>query len=39
VTEVFYDLNWDPLIGAPDANTGDAADRAAIILDALAPGS
>jgi len=39
VTEVFYDLNWDPLIGAPDANPGDAADRAAIILDALAPGS
>jgi alkanesulfonate monooxygenase SsuD/methylene tetrahydromethanopterin reductase-like flavin-dependent oxidoreductase (luciferase family) len=39
VTEVFYDLNWDPLIGAPDANPGQAADRAAVILDALAPGS
>jgi len=39
LTEVFYDLNWDPLIGAPDANPGDATDRAAIILDALAPGS
>jgi probable F420-dependent oxidoreductase len=38
VTEVFYDLNWDPLIGAPDANPGQAADRAAVILDALAPG-
>ena len=37
VTEVFYDLNWDPLIGAPDANPGQAADRAAVILDALAP--
>jgi probable F420-dependent oxidoreductase len=39
VTEVCYDLNWDPLIGAPDANPGQAADRAAVILDALAPGS
>ena len=39
VTEVFYDLNWDPLIGSPDANPEDAADRAAVILDALAPGS
>jgi probable F420-dependent oxidoreductase len=39
LTEVFYDLNWDPLIGAPDANPGQAADRAAVILDALAPGS
>jgi probable F420-dependent oxidoreductase len=37
VTEVFYDLNWDPLVGAPDANPGEAADRAAVILDALAP--
>jgi len=39
VTEVFYDLNWDPLIGSPDANPEDAADRAAVILEALAPGS
>jgi probable F420-dependent oxidoreductase len=39
LTEVFYDLNWDPLIGAPDADPGQAADRAAAILDALAPGS
>ena len=39
VTEVFYDLNWDPLIGSPDANPQDAADRAAVILEALAPGS
>jgi probable F420-dependent oxidoreductase len=37
VTEVFYDLNWDPLIGAPDADPGAAADRAATILEALAP--
>jgi probable F420-dependent oxidoreductase len=39
LTEVFYDLNWDPLIGAPDADPSQATDRAAVILDALAPGS
>jgi alkanesulfonate monooxygenase SsuD/methylene tetrahydromethanopterin reductase-like flavin-dependent oxidoreductase (luciferase family) len=38
VTEVFYDLNWDPLIGSPDADPSAAADRAAGLLDALAPG-
>jgi probable F420-dependent oxidoreductase len=38
VTEVFYDLNWDPQIGAPDAPPADAAARAADILTALAPG-
>jgi hypothetical protein len=38
VTEVFYDLNWDPLIGAPDADPARAADRATEILHALAPG-
>jgi probable F420-dependent oxidoreductase len=37
VTEIFYDLNWDPLIGAPDADPRAAADRAAEILTALAP--
>ena len=37
VTEVFYDLNWDPLVGAPDAEPAAAADRAAGLLDALAP--
>ena len=37
VTEVFYDLNWDPLIGATDADPAAAADRAARLLDALAP--
>ena len=37
VTEVFYDLNWDPLIGAPDADPIAATNRAAAILDALAP--
>jgi len=38
VTEVFYDLNWDPLVGAPDAEPADAAARADGLLDALAPG-
>jgi hypothetical protein len=37
VTEIFYDLNWDPLIGAPDADPGAAVDRAATILEELAP--
>jgi probable F420-dependent oxidoreductase len=37
VTEIFYDLNWDPLVGAPDADPAGAAARAAEILDALAP--
>jgi probable F420-dependent oxidoreductase len=37
VTEVFYDLNWDPLIGAPDADPAAAAGRATEILQALAP--
>jgi probable F420-dependent oxidoreductase len=37
VTEIFYDLNWDPLVGAPDANPAAAAARATEILDALAP--
>ena len=38
VTEVFYDLNWDPLVGAPDADPVGAAARAAQILEELAPG-
>lgn len=37
VTEIFYDLNWDPLVGSPDADPAGAAARAAEILDALAP--
>jgi probable F420-dependent oxidoreductase len=37
VTEVFYDLNWDPLVGAPDADPAGAAARAADILAGLAP--
>jgi probable F420-dependent oxidoreductase len=38
VTEVFYDLNWDPLVGSPDADPAAAAERAVTLLDALAPG-
>jgi probable F420-dependent oxidoreductase len=38
VTELFYDLNWDPQIGAPDADPAAATARAHEILDALAPG-
>jgi probable F420-dependent oxidoreductase len=39
VTEVFCDLNWDPLVGAPDADPAAATERAATILAALAPGA
>jgi probable F420-dependent oxidoreductase len=38
VTEVFYDLNWDPRIGSPDADPQAAAARAEEIMQALAPG-
>jgi probable F420-dependent oxidoreductase len=37
VTEVFYDLNWDPLIGSPAVPEAAAVDRAGGILDALKP--
>jgi len=37
VTEVFYDLNWDPLIGSPDADPAAATARATEIMEALAP--
>jgi probable F420-dependent oxidoreductase len=37
VTEVFYDLNWDPRIGAPDADPVTAVARATEIMEALAP--
>ncbi len=39
VTEVFLDLNWDPMVGAPDADPVAAADRAAIVLETLRPAS
>ena len=37
VTELFYDLNWDPRIGNPDADRAAATERAEEILRALAP--
>jgi probable F420-dependent oxidoreductase len=37
VTEIFYDLNWDPRIGAPDADPVTAVARATEIMEALAP--
>jgi probable F420-dependent oxidoreductase len=38
VTEVFFDLNWDPQIGNPAAGRDAAYDRAMELLTALAPG-
>jgi len=37
VTELFYDLNWDPRIGSPDADPRVAREQAEEILTALAP--
>jgi len=37
VTEVFFDLNWDPLIGSPDADPRAATDRATNLLELLKP--
>jgi probable F420-dependent oxidoreductase len=37
VTELFYDLNWDPHIGSPDADPVGAAGRAVELLEQLAP--
>ena len=37
VTELFYDLNWDQLIGSPDVDHAAAVARAAEIMAALAP--
>jgi len=37
VTELFYDLNWDPQIGSPTVDPAAATDRAATLLDALRP--
>jgi probable F420-dependent oxidoreductase len=37
VTELFYDLNWDPLIGSPSVTPEAAAERAGAILGGLAP--
>ena len=37
VTDLFYDLNWDPLIGDPTADGAAAIERAEEIITALAP--
>ena len=37
VTELFYDLNWDPQIGSPDADPVAAVARGELIMEALAP--
>ncbi len=37
VSEVFYDLNWDPQIGSPDVTELRATARAEEIMQALAP--
>ncbi|WP_214416259.1 TIGR03619 family F420-dependent LLM class oxidoreductase [Sphaerisporangium fuscum] len=39
VTELFHDLNFDPEIGAPDADPAVSMRRAEEALEALAPGS
>jgi len=37
VTELFYDLNWDPQVGSPSVTPEAAAERAGEILGELAP--
>ncbi len=37
VTELFYDLNWDPQVGSPSVSPESAAERADEILGGLAP--
>ncbi len=37
VTELFYDLNWDPQVGSPSVEPEAAAARAKVILTELAP--
>jgi probable F420-dependent oxidoreductase len=37
VTEIFYDLNWDPMVGSPGADPAAATARAEQLLEALAP--
>jgi hypothetical protein len=37
VTEVFYDLNWDPEVGSPDVDPAAATERAEQIMRSLAP--
>lgn len=37
ITEVFYDLNYDPRIGSPDADPAESVRRAEETLEALKP--
>jgi len=37
VTELFYDLNWDPQVGSPDVDPAAATARAEELLESLAP--
>jgi probable F420-dependent oxidoreductase len=37
VTELYYDLNWEPRIGNPDVDAAEAAALATEIAEALAP--
>ncbi|PSK81019.1 putative F420-dependent oxidoreductase [Murinocardiopsis flavida] len=37
ITELFYDLNWDPAVGSPDVDPKAATARATEIVEALAP--
>jgi len=37
ITELFYDLNWDPQVGSPSVTPEAAAERAGEILAELAP--
>ena len=39
VTEVFYDVNFDPAVGNPAADEGKAVLRASEIMEELAPGA
>ena len=39
VTEVFFDLNFSPRVGSPDADAGEAVEIAERVLAAFAPGS
>lgn len=37
ITDVFYDLNFDPDVGSPDADADASLQRALDVLDAFAP--
>ena len=37
MTETFMDLNFDPLVGSPDADPGQSMALARRVLEALAP--